>query len=206
MASNCVIFDMGGVLMSFDTRGLTAAFAQSDEDARLLHREIFEHSDWLTLDRGGEDAVALDHIRSRLPRRLHAAAGQVIAQWDQFLIPVPEMNALAREIHGLGLPIYVLSNTSRRFYRFRERIPVWPLVKGAVLSCEEHLLKPDPEIYRRLFARFGLAPGDCFFIDDSHANIEAAQWCGMGGCLYRGGTGEVRDALRRAGIPVASND
>ena len=204
MAVNCVIFDVGGVLMSFETRALTAAFTETTEDAALLHREIFEDIDWITMDRGGSEAASLERIKGRLPKRLHAPADQLIARWDEYLVPIPDMNALARELDGMGVPLYLLSNTSDRFYQFRERIPAWPLMKGALLSFEEHLLKPDPEIYRRLFSRFGLSPGDCFFVDDNQANIEAARWCGMKGCLYRGDAGEVRGALRRAGIPVAA--
>ena len=204
MAGNCVVFDMGGVLMDFNTRVLTAALTESAEDAALLHREVFEHIDWIAVDRGGSEAEALERMKGRLPRRLHAPADQLIARWDEFLVPIPEMNALARELDALGVPLYLLSNTSDRFYRFREHIPVWPLMRGALLSFEEHLLKPDPEIYRRLFSRFGLSPGECFFVDDNQANIEAARWCGMKGCLYRGDAGEVRGALRRAGIPVAA--
>ena len=206
MAASCVIFDMGGVLMNFDTRTLTAAFTGNAEDAALLHREVFEDIDWITMDRGGSEAAALERMKGRLPRRLHAPADQVIARWDEFLVPIPEMNALARELDGIGIPLYLLSNTPDRFYRYRERIPAWPLMRGALLSFEEHLLKPDPEIFRRLFSRFGLSPGDCFFVDDSQANIEAARWCGMKGCLYRGDAGEVRGALRRAGIPAADRE
>lgn len=206
MAANCVVFDIGGVLMNFGTRALTAACTGTGEDAALLHREVFEHIDWIAMDRGGSEAAALERMKERLPRRLHASVDQLIACWDEYLIPIPEMNGLARELDGMGIPLYLLSNTPDRFYRFRERIPAWPLMRGALVSFEEHLLKPDLEIYRRLFSRFGLSPGDCFFIDDSQANIEAARWCGMKGCLYRGDAGEVRGALRRAGIPVADRE
>ena len=205
MVANCVIFDMGGVLMDFDTRALTAAFTETAEDAALLHREVFEDTDWIAMDRGGSEAASLKRMKERLPQRLHAPADRVIAHWDEYLIPNPEMNEIARELDGAGVPLYLLSNTPDRFYRFRERIPAWPLMRGALLSFEEHLLKPDPEIYRRLFSRFGLSPGSCFFVDDSQANIEAARWCGMKVCLYRGDAGEVRAALRRAGIPIAAD-
>ena len=202
--ANCVIFDMGGVLLDFNTRVLTAAFTETAEDAALLHREVFEDTDWIAMDRGGSEAASLERMKGRLPKRLHAPADQVIAHWDEYLVPIPEMNTLARELDGMGVPLYLLSNTSDRFYQFREHIPVWRLIKGTLLSFEEHLLKPDLEIYRRLFSRFGLSPGDCFFVDDNQANIEAARWCGMKGCLYRGDAGQVRAALRRAGIPVAA--
>lgn len=198
-----VIFDFGGVLMDFPTRKMTAAYAENEEDARLLHQAFFASPDWLILDRGGSEAQALAAIQGHLPPRLRDAAARAMEHWDEFLTPKPEMSALARELDGLDVPLYILSNTSQRFYRFRERLDVWPLMRGALLSCEEHLLKPDLEIYRRLFARFHLAPGECFFIDDMNANIEAARWCGMQAFHYQNDTSRLRAALREAGIPAA---
>ncbi len=202
--ANTVIFDIGGVLMDFDTRALTASVTQSEADAAVLHREMFQGPDWLTVDRGGTEENALALMKERLPRHLWSAADRAMAGWDDFLIPDPGMNALAKELAGLNVPMYLLSNTSTRFYRFRERVPAWPLLRGAVLSCEERLLKPDPEIYRRLFARFGLSPGDCFFIDDVNQNIEAARWCGMQAFHYQKNISRLRAALREAGIPAAA--
>lgn len=198
-----VIFDMGNILLDFHTRELTAAVTECGGDAELLHREMFEGPDWLILDRGGTEEEALERMKERLPSRLWPAAGQAMERWDEFLVPRPEINRLARELDGLGLPLYILSNTSRRFYRFREKIPVWPLIRGALLSCEEHLLKPDLDIFRRLFTRFGLTPGECFFIDDYNVNIEAARWCGMQAFHYRNDISTLRAALRQAGVPVA---
>ena len=197
-----VIFDMGNILLDFDTRGLTAAFTDCGEDAALLHREMFEGPDWLILDRGGTEEEGLARMKERLPQRLWTAADQAMAHWDEFLTPRPEINRLARELDGLGLPLYILSNTSHRFYSFREKIPVWPLIKGTLLSCEEHLLKPDLDIFRRLFSRFGLTPGECFFIDDLNINIEGAWLVGMDGAIFDGDLPRLRRALNDAGVPV----
>lgn len=199
-----VIFDMGGVLMDFDTHGLTAAFTGCAADAALLHREMFEGPDWISMDRGAPEEEVLARVKRRLPERLWPGADQAMARWDEFLTPVPEMNALAAELHALDIPLYLLSNTSGRFRRFRERIPAWPLFQGALLSYEEHLLKPDPDIYRRLFARFALSPGDSLFIDDVNQNIEAARWCGMRAFHYQRDVSKLRAALRQAGIPVCA--
>lgn len=199
-----VIFDMGNILLDYDTHALTAAFTDSAEDAALLHREMFEGPDWFIMDRGGTEEEALTHMKEHLAARLWPSADRAMAHWDDFLTPRPEINSLARELDGLGLPLYILSNTSSRFYRFREKIPVLPLIRGTLLSCEEHLLKPDLDIYRRLFARFALTPGECFFIDDNNANIEAARWCGMQAFHYRNDISRLRAALRQAGVSVAA--
>ena len=199
-----VIFDMGGILLDFPMLELTAAYSRTAEDARLLDQAIFKSPEWVALDRGlASEEQVLSAARKRLPERLHEGAAQVVEHWDEFLFPKQEMNALARELDGLGVPLYLLSNTSARFYRFREKIEVWPLLRGALLSFEEKLLKPDPELYRRLFPRVGLSPGECFFIDDLHLNVEAARWCGMQAFCYQNDISRLRAALREAGIPAA---
>jgi putative hydrolase of the HAD superfamily len=198
-----VIFDVGGVLMDFDTHALTRALTTSEEDALLLHAETFDHPDWLRTDRGGCPVSAvIDAMKSHLPPRLHGAVDELMARWDDWLAPREDIDLLAQELDRLGYPMYILSNTSETFYRFRSRIPCWPKIRGVILSFEEKVMKPDPEIYRRLFSRFGLAPGECFFVDDSHLNIEAAHWCGMKGQLFRGDISELRAALRAEGVPV----
>lgn len=199
-----VIFDVGGVLMDFDTHALTLDLTGNQADADILHREIFDHPDWISTDRGIPESAVLQSMKSHLPAHLHAAADETLTRWDEWLTPVQEINELAREVHNLGCQVYILSNTSEGFYRFCERIPAWPLVKGCILSFEEKLLKPDPEIFRRLLTRFGLAPGECFFVDDSHLNIEAARWCGLKGELYfHHDIARVRASLRAEGVAVA---
>lgn len=198
-----VIFDIGDVLLFFKTHELTEAFTDCAQDAGLLHREMFEHPDWVTLNRDVSEQDALRSMKTRIPERLHRAAEQIMEHWDEFLIPNEEMNALAEELYALGCELYILSNTGARYYSFRRRIPALHCFRGAIASWDERVLKPDPEIYRRLFSRFGLAPGECFFIDDVAVNIEGAKWCGMDGCMYRGSIAEIRAALRAAGVPVA---
>lgn len=199
-----VIFDIGDVLMFFKTHELTAAYTDSAQDAELLHREMFDHPDWIAVNRDLEEEAALRRMKKRIPERLHGAAERVMEHWDEFLFPNEEMNELAEELYEAGCEMYILSNTTPRYYTFRDRIPALHCFRGTINSWDERVLKPDPEIYRRLFSRFGLAPGECFFIDDNLLNIEGAKWCGMDGCMYRGDVSEVRQALRAAGIPVAA--
>ena len=45
-------------------------------------------------------------------------------------------------------------------------------------------MKPNEEIYHRLFEKFQLIPQECFFIDDSEKNILASRKCGMEGFIF----------------------
>ena len=40
-----VIFDMGGVLMTFDSKRFAAIFTDTEEDAELLDRALFDRNE-----------------------------------------------------------------------------------------------------------------------------------------------------------------
>jgi epoxide hydrolase-like predicted phosphatase len=48
-----------------------------------------------------------------------------------------------------------------------------------VISAEERVRKPDPEIYQRALARLGVAPEEAVFVDDRLLNVEGARRVGM---------------------------
>lgn len=54
-----------------------------------------------------------------------------------------------------------------------------------VVSAEERLLKPDPEIYLRTLQRLNRRPEEAVFIDDNQENIAAAQALGMAAVLFK---------------------
>lgn len=56
-------------------------------------------------------------------------------------------------------------------------------------------MKPQKEIYMRLFARFGLKAEECYFIDDQPLNIEGARQCGMQGYVYDGDRKKLEEKL-----------
>lgn len=198
-----IIFDVGGVLLDFDPPTMVAAATRDPEAAALLLREMFSHADWNRLDRGEGEERVLESMKSRLPHTLHPLAEDIMAHWHESLRAREEMGPLVCELHSLGYPLYILSNAPFRFYQFRDLVPGYGLMTGVLLSCEEGLLKPDPAIFRRLLDRFGLEGEECFFIDDSPLNVECAQWQGLTAFQFRRDLGELRAALRAAGIPVS---
>lgn len=48
-----------------------------------------------------------------------------------------------------------------------------------VVSAEEGIAKPDPEIYRVTLARLNVAPHEAIFVDDFVENVEAARALGI---------------------------
>ncbi len=52
---------------------------------------------------------------------------------------------------------------------------------GWVVSCDYHIMKPNKEIYVKLFQTFNIHPEQCFFIDDKEENVRIAKKLGMKG-------------------------
>lgn len=194
-----IVFDMGNVLLDFRTLEAAEAFTDTREDARLLLRETIESAPWISIDRGGDGECAFQEMLRNLPERLHDNARRLMERWDEWLFPTP-VNGLAMELKEKGYGIYLLSNTSQRFERFSSKAPAIAEMDGMILSWKEGLLKPDPAIYRVLFARYGLRAEECFFIDDAPLNIECARHLGMEGFCYHGEPDALRGELRRWGV------
>jgi len=60
------------------------------------------------------------------------------------------------------------------------------LFDGVVISGEEGMHKPNPEIYELGAERIGLTPAECVFVDDLRENCEGAEAVGMTAILHRG--------------------
>jgi len=58
------------------------------------------------------------------------------------------------------------------------------LVDDIVISAEEGLVKPEPEIYLLAALRLSTLPERCIFVDDLPENIQTAENLGMRGVLF----------------------
>lgn len=198
-----IVFDMGGVLIRFDPVYFIQRLGVGPEDEALLLREVFRSVEWVSLDRGTltvEDAV--ERICRRLPQRLHDTAKALVAMWDRPILPIEGMYELVEELKEAGYGIYLLSNASVRHSDYWPRVPASRFFDGELISADVLLLKPQPEIYKLLLEKFSLRAEECFFVDDSPANVEGALYCGIAGAVFYGDAAALRRALRDAGVEV----
>ena len=64
-----------------------------------------------------------------------------------------------------------------------EKFDIFRLLDGVVISCEEHFIKPEKEIYLRLCDKYSLKPSECLFTDDRMVNVLGAKAIGNGSCI-----------------------
>jgi epoxide hydrolase-like predicted phosphatase len=77
-----------------------------------------------------------------------------------------------------------------------DRAQLKELFDAVVISAEEGLRKPDPEIYELGAARVGLPASDCVFVDDLPGNLKPARELGMATVHHRRAAESI-DALER---------
>ena len=198
-----IVFDMGGVLITWSPHRIAARFDLCDGDMQLLRREVFGSVEWVCLDRGSlSEQEALQRFRARLPEGLHPAAERCVFWWKEELWPIEGMEELIRELADMGYGIYLLSNATSALHEYFPRIPGSACFRGGIVSADWKLLKPQREIYDTLFREYRLDPAECFFIDDNPANVEAGMMLGMDGAVFFRDMARLRAELIAAGVPV----
>ena len=198
-----IVFDMGQVLIRFDTDIFMDRLGVAPEDKPLLRREVFQSVEWSRMDRGSltdEEAAAI--IRARVPERLGEAVDKLVAMWDRPILEIPGMYELVEELKANGYAIYLLSNASLRQHEYWPRIPCSRFFDGTLISSDVKLVKPQPEIFLLLCMKFGLRAEECFFVDDATLNCEAAHLVGMTPAVFHGDADEIRQKLIAAGVNV----
>lgn len=97
---------------------------------------------------------------------------------------VEGMRELLSQLKQDGYRLYGLSNWCSKVHQTIAQYEIFNLLEGYIISSEEKVIKPDAEIYHRLFNKFNLKPEECIFADDKYENIEGARRVGMDGILF----------------------
>ena len=86
---------------------------------------------------------------------------------------------ISRQLKGT-YRIGLLSNIGRDWIEdFFTQHQLHSLFDAAVLSGEEGIAKPHPDVFALTASRLGVAAPECLMIDDIEANCEGAQMAGM---------------------------
>jgi 2-haloacid dehalogenase len=198
MATDAVVFDLGGVLIDWDPRLLYRKLL-ADEAAVEEFLATVCTPEWnAEQDRGRPFAEAVAELVERHPA--HAAAITAYHErWTEMLGgEIPGTVAVLAELRAAGVPLYALSNWSAETFRLtRGRFPFLEWFDGLVVSGEEGVTKPDRRIFELLIERFGLVPAATLFVDDSAANVTAARDLGLDAVRFRDAAGLRRDLAAR---------
>lgn len=134
------------------------------------------------------DAAALAVLRRECAEVVEAelGTGRPLAEVEAALLdairfaPFPEVPATLRALRERGLRLVVCSNWDVSLREVLVRTGLAALVDGAVISAEEGVAKPGPELVLRALATIGVAPQDAWHVGDSLTeDVPAARAAGV---------------------------
>lgn len=196
-----IVFDMGGVLIDFNPeKTLNTYFSKETADIAL--KEIFRSNLWRERDRGTvtSDEI-MDLVGDKIPKKDYEKVSEMTHNLFPYMKPFPQMYDFIVELKEKGYKIYLLSNASTDFYENKDTIPALSLFDGMLVSSDWKLLKPEREIYEKLYSLFNLNPEECIFIDDVQENVEGSEKAGMKALCYdHGDINILRAQFKELGI------
>lgn len=181
MKIKAVIFDMDGVLIEAKDWHYEAL----NRALRLFGQEISRHDHLTTYD-GLPTRKKLEMLSvvNGLPRELHAFINELKQDYTMEMV---HTHCKPRFVHELalsrlkadGYKLAVASNSVRHTVDVMMERAALSRYLDATFSNQDVVRgKPDPEIYLKAIAHFGLQPQECLIVEDNENGIRAAQASG----------------------------
>ena len=179
-----LVFDMGNVLIEWNSEKILKAITEDIHLQDLLRKEVFETGLCVETDEGVKTREAvIEIVTGKLGEDYRNEITQLLRYWYKYVDVFTKVQDRIIELSKSGYSIYILSNTAFTFYDLVKEgyLPATSVAKGMVLSCEEKVLKPNEKIYNILLERYNLNPHNTMFFDDLPENIWGAARCGING-------------------------
>ena len=199
MAIKAVFFDIGNVLLRFSNKRILRkmAWAVGRHPVKVA-QHIWKGR---IVDRIERGEVTGEEVHALFVKDLGYTGDfeRFRTLWcDHFTLDRGSF-AVLKSLSG-RMPTYLLSNTNALHIDFiRSRYSFPRRVRGAILSHEVRLRKPDPAIYRKALKLSGTKPAETLFVDDLRPNVRAAAKLGLHAIRYRGAE-DLRDRLDALGL------
>ncbi len=177
-----IIFDVGGVLLSYRWLGIIQETIPDEAEAVAFAERLYKDPLWLEFDielRPFDDVVE-DYVKKYPDDEEHIR--YVMGHLERMPVPRKKVWVKMHELKQAGYRLYLLSNySSRMFHTHTDGLPFLNDIDGHVISYEVHMIKPKREIYEALFEKYGLDPSESLYFDDRQENVDGGRKLGLEG-------------------------
>ena len=199
-----IVFDLGGVMVDFAPRAYLVDRICNEEIEEQVYDLTFGSEEWKQLDAG---LVSRFDGNQAMLRNAKAAGREfevqgVLDDWLHILRPRRRMQELVRKLKSRGYCVYYLSNIPEDVLDFLTERDLKGLFDGGVASCEVHINKPDPRIYKALLDKYQLKAGESVFIDDRLENVQTAFRLGFAGIQMKDSVGTLVRSLATCSVVI----
>lgn len=181
-----IVFDFGGVIISFDRDQAVKAFRQIGvKEADRLLDKYHQKGIFQEVENGNMDAEAFRRELSKICGK-ELTYKEVEDGWKGFVTEVPQykldyLNELRKKYK-----VYILSNTNPYIMGWARSVALTPAgkpldayVDKIYTSYEAGSTKPDRGIFEYMIKDSGLNPAETIFVDDGASNIAVGEELGF---------------------------
>lgn len=196
-----IIFDFGGVVMDWNPRYFFKDYFKDDEKMEFFLKNIAVDEWNAEQDRGRTLAEGTEIQVAKFPEW----EKEIRAYYDNWSImlrsEIPKNVEVLRKLAKTQYQLFGLTNWSHETFPYAlENYDFFELFDGKiVVSGQEKLIKPNPEIWKVLLDRYAIKAEESVFIDDNFKNIEVAKSLGFYTVHINENT-NLEDNLKKLGI------
>ena len=196
-----VIFDLGGVLIDWNPDYVYKTIFEDEKNMNDFYAEICT-SAWNEEQDGGRSLKeATEELVGRFPDH-EANIRAYYGRWEEMLKgPIEGTVEILKEIKLRNqVKLYALTNWSAETFPVAlERFEFLHWFDGRLVSGEERMRKPFPEIYQLLVRRFNIDPHTAVYIDDNDRNLSAPKQMGIE-TIHFNNAADLRQVLKELGV------
>lgn len=176
-----IVFDLGGVLIDWNPAYVYRSIFRTEESVQHFLRNVCT-TDWNEQqDAGRSFSAATEYLTGHFPHYAFEIS-QYYTRWKEMLGgPIEPTVDFLRELYAeKKYRLVALTNWSAEAFPVaRELYDFLGCFEQILVSGEEKMKKPDERIFRLLYSKFAIDPGEALFIDDNPHNVAASQATGM---------------------------
>lgn len=175
-----IIFDAGNVLVQIRWEEVMQELGLEGEVLKRVSGATVRSNMWKEYDRSAcSDEEIIASFISNDPE-LEREIRLFMEHESEAIVEFSYAREWVKSFRDNGYHCYILSNYSKSTHeRTKDERGYEEYVEGAIYSWQVQVVKPEPEIYQTLIARYGLVPQECVFLDDNLMNVEAARKIGI---------------------------
>ena len=184
-----LVFDLGGVLVDWNPEYLYRNIFPDEKERSWFLTNVCT-LDWNEEQDGGRSLQeGTEYLVKKFPGH-EASIRAYYDRWKEMLGgPIHDTVEIFRQLKFETEPrikLYALTNWSAETFPVAlELYDFLHWFDGRLVSGEEGIRKPSPDIYRLLMDRFGIRPEEAIYVDDNLRNVLPARELGFHGIHFQ---------------------
>jgi 2-haloacid dehalogenase len=180
---NTIIFDLGGVLIDWNPLYVFTDLIP-DEERRAYFFQNICTMHWNEQQDGGTLLETATNERIALFPEWENEIRAYYGRWVEMLGDANHgtVEILKNLVNSPNYRVYALTNWSAETFpiaKSLERFEFLNWFEGVLVSGEEMMIKPQPEIFELILSRYNIDRNNAVFIDDNIRNVNASNEVGL---------------------------